>query len=71
MAKQWEVEGKIFDKYYLAHEYAHDLSEAQRREIDIHVILEDGSHHLDSNGQRKGVKAISGSTRANVPLDVY
>jgi hypothetical protein len=31
----WNVEGAIFDKYYLAYEYASDLSTRESREVEI------------------------------------
>ena len=50
----WTVEGRTFDKYYKAYEYASDLSTLESREVEI--IKE---------GQTKGIKVWTSRPLAN------
>lgn len=50
----WTVEGRTFDKYYKAYEYASDLSSRENKEVEI--IKE---------GQTKGIKVWTSRPLAN------
>lgn len=50
----WTVEGRTFDKYYKAYEYASDLSTREHKEVEIL-----------KEGQTKGIKVWTNRPMVN------
>jgi len=73
MAQKWIVEGKEFDRYVPAHEYAAEISDRELRHVELHTILDNGEPHTDSTGESRGIKIIGGDAMTVVygPIDVY